>query len=246
MPPVAADNYGGIHLPVDPPKTLPDSVTDPFLEVTLDYLRAILNAKMQKAWDVVAPGGTPVVKTVNANDPEEVDFNTKYLPALYCWRAGSSDQRMPDHLAEDYWVLHDTVCLFWIMPMARQAFRAFREQMTAGVVKAVHAAIELGRDPVWVRQGDTDPQAKLYGSVYQVHAGTVAVSLVKWEDRVMKIDMGQGAEPGLYPACLMTLEVEELFQENLDKPIFAPLGAGGLDLTLTEATGTLVTGHRII
>lgn len=239
-----SDTYGGISFPVAR-RGVNTSVADPLLDVTLDYFRAVLNAKLKDAWQSVAPGTLPV-NTVSANDPEQVDFNIKNLPTLYAWRSGGGDSA-PERIAEDIFFVRDQVMLFWIFPPARQAFRTFRETITAGAVKVIHAAIEQGRDPAWKVRGDTDSLMPLHGSVFPRYAGWSEMRLSKWDDRMMNVTMVDGSPTKSYPALHLILDVVEEFNEDITKPQYAPLGTGsGLDHTNYDPTGTLIVNERIL
>lgn len=244
-----ADTFGAITLPAalditgDPDH---DNASDPLLDFALLYFQAILNTKLGGLWRSIAPD-QPMVRTVNANDPEEIDFNLKDLPCLYAWRAGSGDAG-PDRAAEDIFFMRDQVMLFWVPQPARQAFRSFREQITAGISKALFAAIELGRDPCWVLKGDPDPLAATYGSVFPRFAGWSEMRMGKWQDRVMTVQMDEDAPPKKFPALYCVLDIVEVFQEDITKAIYPPLGGdpydAGLSVTLYDPTGTLIVDER--
>jgi hypothetical protein len=228
-PPI--DRYGAITLPISPTTGKPDeSISDPLIDISLQYFQALINHYGGEAWKKVAPGSLPV-KTVEANDPEEVEFNERNLPCLFMWRAGgegsgdSGASAGTDWMAEDVRVMRDKIMVFWVFPPARQAFRGFREQFEAGLSKILHVAVEMGRDPAWIVGDDPDPKAKYYGSVYPRYAGWLSMSMSRWQDKVLTISMPNGAEKR-YPAMLVTLDVAEEFKPDLLVHGYHP---GGLD-----------------
>lgn len=238
-----SDTYGGISFPVAR-RGVDASVSDPLLDVTLEYFQAVLNDKLKAAWQSVAPGTLPV-KTISANDPEEVDFNIKNLPTLYAWRSGGGDAPA-EQIAEDIFFMRDQIQLFWVFPPARQAFRAFREQISAGAAKIIHAAIEQGRDPAWKVRGDTDTLAVSQGSVFARYAGWSEMRFKKWDDRMMNVEMADGSPKKSYPAMHMSLDVVEEFIEDITKPQYANLATGGLDHINYDPSGTLIVNERIL
>lgn len=238
-----ADRYGAINFPIAR-RGVDSSVADPLLDYTLEYFQAVLNAQASAAWQSVAPGTRPV-HTISANDPEQVDFNIKNLPTLYAWRGGGGEQP-PEQISEDIFFMRDQIQLFWVFPPTRQAFRSFREQISAGASKIIHTAIEQGRNPAWIVRGDTDSMAARHGSVFARYAGYSEMRFAKWTDQMMVIQMASG-EPKSYPAMHAILEVVEEFTEDINKPQYDALNTGhGLDHTNYDPTGTLIVNERIL
>jgi len=235
------DTFGAAPLPFDPPNgdaAGPDeSVSDPLIDTTLAFFQAVINDAGAAAWQKVSPGAA-LVANVRTNDPEEIVFNEKDLPCLYLCRTGGDG---PEWLAEDYLVSHDTLRLFWVFPPARQSFQAFRSQILNGITKALAAAVHLNRHPAWVDPGDTDPQAKTYGSVFSDRAGWIDFELGKWSSKAIRIDMANGPAR-TYPALQMEMRVTEWFRQDLAK--FALLA--GADTKTTTSDGEIVNAHTII
>lgn len=217
-----ADTYGPITLPIDPPENQDESVSDPLLDISLEFFQAFINFYGGAAWRKVAPSNnSKPVANIFASDPEDVIFNEKDLPALYMWRVGSGGNgdggsTGTDWLSEDIRLIRDQLMLFWVFPPARQRFRGFREQFEAGAAKMLHVAIEMGQDPCWVKDGDPDPLRHTYGSVFPRLAGWQSMVMSKWQDRAMKVDMGNG-QTRTYPAMLTTIEVAEQYTFDITK-----------------------------
>jgi hypothetical protein len=239
-----ADTYGLVTLPIAPatigPDGLPsDSVSDKLIDVTLDFFQHYINRYATDAWQSVMPNSLPVA-FVSINDPEEAEeFNERQLPCLFAWRAGTGDQA-PDHLAEDIWLMRDTIDLLWVFPPARQKFSAFRGQIVSGLSKLLHVAIEQGQDPSWVYPGDPDPRSTAEGSVFPRIAGWVEMNLSKWSSKALVVPITANDER--HYSCLgASLDVVEEFDYDVTR-----FGANSLDQKIYDATNTLLVDRRII
>lgn len=242
------DRFGAITLPVEIPQGK-EPVSDRFLFYALDYFKAFVNAKGARAWNAVQPGQLPI-KTTFAHDPEQVAFNTSDLPALFMWRDESgaaggafSPASAFEWIAEDYLIANDTVRILWCFPIAEQSIRRIREPILNGLVKAMAVAFEIGRDPSWRVPGDTDGQAATYGSLFVHWAGCMFLAMSRWQRRALVIHTSEGTTK-TYETMEARLSLQELMTE--DPTRYPAMGAGSLDLQLSDSTNTLLVDERIL
>jgi hypothetical protein len=150
--------FGPLVLPVTTGATM-TQFGDPSLDLLGDFLKAAVNDSASNAWGALMPG-VPACREVFLNDPEELDFNEKYLPSLFVWRArGFSEQ-----IADDYLDDHGTIFGLWIFPTASQAMQGKRGAFINAIWKSILAAVFRERTPGWTVAGDTDPRAATEGS----------------------------------------------------------------------------------
>ena len=149
-----ADTYGALEEPVPVPAD-GEPVSDPALQVFLDFAAAILNAKLGDAWRAIA-GDLPPVKFTYANDPEREYVKDQTFPALFGYRKPGPP---PYNLAEDYRVTEDIFVLIWALPSTPQFRQRLRSPAVNGFGKMLDRSIERGREPVYAKDGDTDPRA---------------------------------------------------------------------------------------
>lgn len=222
-----SDTFGAITLPGTPPAPGDDSVGDPLLARLSDFLAAVINAEGAEEWEALAPGSKPV-KSVFTHNPNEFDFNEKYLPALFLDRVSGDDW---EWFAEDYDISHDTLRLLWIFPNATQDKRRARSGFINRVVKECIHAIELGRHPAYVLDTDQDPAAATLGTNIYNAASIFAIDWAGYstEPTVIKTS----AEPRRYVCVNAKLKLQE--RRILDPDSFP--AASGLDVTITTPDG---------
>ena len=138
-----ADTYGLLALPA-PVQVPPAVCTDPGLEILLDWFRTLLNANLQTAWNVYAPG-EPIVRKWHARDPAPADFAAGQLPALFCWRDTQSSDQVADDVVQDT----SSLVLLWVYPPTDQFKQAVRMAVQNGLSKSLSRAVFFGRDPSW-------------------------------------------------------------------------------------------------
>lgn len=151
--------FGALEL--DPVPVL-EPAGDIVINVIGQYLQAVLNAKLSEAWAPLS-GGSPIVRTLQFNNPEDNTFSYKDLPALYVFR-DKSDNEKPERVADDLWQDTMRVIVYWIADPVRQQFRAERAPFANAVRVVIKDAIFQERDPSWKKDGETDAYAMLRGS----------------------------------------------------------------------------------
>jgi hypothetical protein len=203
-----ADTFGALELPAQIP-TASDTVTDPALDVIGEFSAAVLNfyAGDAWAWAAVAVDSTPFVKTVNTHNPEDVEFNSRDLPALFLWRSRGITER----LADDWLIARDNVTLLWVPRPEAQKKRARRSPIFNAFEKFLAPAFENGRDPAWIKAGDTDPFAASRGSSFLDWAGLFRAPTeqpIQVTNTKLVIQM-EGSEPRTYDAVTLQMELAE-------------------------------------
>jgi hypothetical protein len=158
-----ADRYGALELDV-PLAAEGEAAGDPALTVIANYLKAVINACATTAWRQIAPelgkaGKDSPVNSVFTHDPEEAKFTEKSLPALYVFR---SQGGITQDDGEDYRIVRSTVTCWWIYRPTTQNKTALRASFANAIAKVIDDAIDTGRHPAYVRDGDTDPRAPSY------------------------------------------------------------------------------------
>ena len=205
------DTFGGIEIPVQVPggdaADPTDAPGDPLLDVSLDFFKSLLNRYLGSAWGKITPG-TPPVKTVKANDPD-TDFKTQDLPTLYLWRSGGEKS---EWYAEDILLQRDNLTLYWVFPIARMEFRAFRSTIMAASEKIIAQAVHRNRDPAWVFPDDPDPNSQARGSVFSKQAGWFEFHIGKWTQTAYARDVAD-AKPE-FMALQMQIAIAEEYRED--------------------------------
>lgn len=250
-----AGELGAIRLPV----AAADPFPDPALDVLGAYLAAYLRTYAGAAWLSLAPG-EPIVKHVHkGHDPQEHDFTSGGLPALYLFREGSA--RDPVQLAEDFRVHADNVRVFWVLPPGQQFRSAKFSRAVPLLAKLLDKAIDEGRDPCWVQTDDPDPTAADEGSVVIRHAGLRSMMGGRWRRTNLLIKVTSSERDGDfrdgYP-CLETQivieeEAKQLFGRDPLHPERGDFGsadtlAGPAELvaTITHPDGTVIVEARFL
>ena len=236
-----SDTYGPIPIPLPPPT---DGVasTDPSLQYTLDYLKAFLNTDQNAtaAWQVTGmfPGKPPVVGT-HVFDPEEVEFKTTDLPALFAWRSDG----VFEQLADDYRIDTDIVHLVWVYPLStQQMMGAGLHAFANGLVKAIDTAIDRGRTPGWIYPKDPDPMAPVYGSLLGSWQDDWQFWVNSWKRRLVTLRARDGSVTNTYPAIELTCKLSEnhIYDITRDPPYDVPDDKGPL-ITITDGDSGRLT-----
>lgn len=151
-----SDTFGNLALPTEPPAP-EQPAGDPALVRLLAFTRAAISASCESAWAAVATSREPVVRTAHAYDPESVHFAEKDLPALFGFRPRQTFATEGAPL--DFLTSSSSVSLLWIPAPTTQLRDTLRATIVNAIAKAVAVALQRGRIPSWVDDGDTDPKA---------------------------------------------------------------------------------------
>jgi hypothetical protein len=207
----APERFGALDFPV--PQDAP--LGDPSLAVVLAFAEAILNARMGAAWlkGGRAAGDKPVRSTY-PHDPTDLAFNNNTLPALFAWRESGQVER----IASDYVVDRSMLILCWVFPMAQEGIQQKRNPLVNAAAKLICQGLMRGRDPAWVKAGDTSPRAPTDGSLVWKFAGFWRCGDTKWRVAPVKIE---GDDPGIWRGLMVEVPIQERL---VDRP--APLLAG--------------------
>ncbi len=241
-----ADTFGALQLPVPEPATKAESF-DPFLQYSLSYFQAVVNAKATDAWQKRVKGSAvqQPIHTVHDYDPAELSFVERDLPALYMWR---SKGRETEWMASDILVAKTDISVLWIMPAIDQEKQKSRVQFVNDIHKLIASAVELGRDPSWILDGDTDPQAATYGSVYPRWAGISELTLGDWKQKLFVVVDEETKTHYTFHALDLTMHLEEVLTRDIEvlvsgSPLFP---VSKVDVTQTTEDGQVVTDHQIL
>lgn len=230
-----AHKFGALALPIPAPAT-GASVSDTALDILGAYLKAVLLNYGDTAWTTRAPGET-LVRSLRLHDPNDQDFNSNDLPALYLWRSAGIIRRK----AEEYLVDEATLDLAWVGPPSTQSKGADRAPFINGLIKTLATAIELGRHSSWVLAGDPDTTAALRGSVVLRHAGLDRMFLsgpITKSPAVVTIREVQRT----YPGFTAQIRIDESLV--IDPNAFPDTGASSLDIKITTQDGLRTVVQR--
>lgn len=207
----APERFGALDFPV--PQDAP--LGDPSLAIVLAFAEAILNARMGAAWlkGGRAAGDKPVRSTY-PHDPTDLAFNNNTLPALFAWRESGQVER----IASDYVVDRSMLILCWVFPMAQDGIQQKRNPLVNAAAKLICQGLMRGRDPAWVKAGDTSPRAPTDGSLVWKFAGFWRCGDTRWRVAPVKIE---GDDPGIWRGLMVEVPIQERL---VDRP--APLLAG--------------------
>lgn len=228
-----SDLFGLLEFPAPVPAT-DAALTDPALDLLLDFCKTVLNADLGDAWAAVAPADPLPVAFVFNHDPDLEDFNTNELPALYLWRADDigSVARMSQDLVSDDAGFHG----LWVPPPATYENRRARAGMMNGLRKSLKAAIGQGRHPAWVVAGDTYYQPEDYGSVLLHHTNFARARFGQTRAHKLVIADPDGQGKTSFDCIFFTIETLETFTKDTSPAV---AGAGYSDLAAAESTTTL-------
>lgn len=156
-----AHRFGAMPIPAAAPAAN-ETLTDPGLDVLVDYFATVLTNYLSTAWSSVAPAETLIRKKFT-HDPAD-SFVTHDLPALYLWR----EKDAPSRVADDLEQTQGHLMLMWVYPPTGDIEKvARRSSFINGFAKTIHRAVFKERDPSWIHADDVtsaDPAAAMYGS----------------------------------------------------------------------------------
>jgi len=198
----APTQFGALPLPAPAPAA-DEAGGDPSLDTLLAFASAVIVARCGTLWSSIAPASTSVVQLTRAHNPGELVVTEKQFPGLWAWRTRGDFER----IADDFDTEVAALSLLWIFPPAQQANQRVRTPAVNAVGKALNAAINRGRDPAWVKAGDTEPQAARNGSFLWKQAGWFALEKVGWKLQDLVID--KGGESATYPGVQWEITVRE-------------------------------------
>lgn len=215
------DQFGALELPSS-------AELDPALDALSAFFAAVIVADLADVWDDVGTGRSVAIQRFT-HDPERGEFNDRDLPALFLWRKSSSEE--PVRLADDYELDRVRVAGLWIFPPAVQHKQVTRTKIFNGVTKSLRRACRQLRNPAWVADDDTDPEAATRGS----HVLAIAeIAQLRFrgsstEPPVM-IEIAD-SHPLRYPAVHFAIEIDEILAE--DAASYAGGTSGEAALTAT-------------
>lgn len=170
-----ADRYGAI--PLDIPAVEDrhaEACGDPALRVVADFLAAVINARATTAWQSIATlNGKPrkdrPVNAAYTDDPVNTTFTEKDLPALFVFRSQGGPS---EDMAADYRVARSTWTVWWMMRKTTDEKKAVRAPFLNAIGKIIDAALDTGRHPAYVQEGDDDP----YAPSHEADAAAIATA----------------------------------------------------------------------
>lgn len=205
---MSTDLFGLLSLPAAVPATTADAVTDPALNMVLDFMKSVINADLGDAWEAVAPTDPEPVAHVFTHNPDLESFSDNDTPALYAWRG---DDNGTFRFSQDYVGDDGTISCLWVPPPADQESRKQREPFRNGLKKSLRAAFAQGRHPAWVLAGDTYYEPEIYGSVLLYHAKFAKLRLGSFRSHTLILESEDRGGPRSTFECLFfTLEALEL------------------------------------
>lgn len=206
----APSQFGALPLPV-PVAASGETVSDPGLDVLLAFAAAVINARCGAAYADIAPNtttGTTAVNVTRAHNPGELVVTEKQFPGLWAWRTRGTFETM----AEDYDTEISNLTLLWIFPPAQAENQRLRGPIVNGIAKSLAASVMRGRDPAWIKSGDTEPQAAWNGSFLWAWAGWFALEgKPTWKTQDLVVEKGGAGreDRSTYPAVQWELTIRE-------------------------------------
>ncbi len=190
-----ADRYGTI--PLDVPEVddgREEPCGDPALKVVADFLRAVINARAGAAWRSIATllGKEYKDQPVNAAywaDPVNTKFAEKGLPALFVFRSQGGTF---EDAAADYRTARSTWTVWWILRQTTDHKAAVRAAFANAIGKIIDAALDAGRHPAYVQEGDQDP----YAASHEADAAAIATAFASSTDVVTLLGADLDGEVG--------------------------------------------------
>lgn len=202
-----AHSYGSIALPVAAPG-VGEAAGDPALTKLGAFLKAIINAYGQTAWDSVG-ATTTLAAHVFEWDPKRGVFHDRELPAIYLWRESLPGER----IADGYDVTRDQITVLWVPEPIPQERGILRQPFEQAIYKAVRAAIYREAHPSWVDATDAYAHKATFGSNILTACGFSALKVVRGNMASVVREIEHG-KPQEYPALQITLEATEHFAED--------------------------------
>jgi hypothetical protein len=237
------DSYGAVSLPL-PAVTLGSAAGDVLLSSLASFLKACLNYYANDAWQDIAPARGDCVRSTQTNDPADSTFNAADLPALYVWRDARGTTF--EQLADDIEVCNSQIRIVWVPPPGVQMNRSEWAPFLHQVAKVIDYALWNERDPAWVHEGDTDPDAVTRGSHWMRIAGLFYSPnpVMRVEIVPIQIAMADGSQGRSYQGVHCIIETTE--ELDASAPLrfekFPPL----MTATLSDEDGATiqtVDGH---
>lgn len=194
---MSTDLFGLLPMPAVAPDE-GKAVTDPALDLILDFMKSVINADLGDAWAAVCPTDPAPVAHVFNHNPDLESFNGDETPALYAWRNDDSGGQF--RYSQDFVADEGGICVLWVPPPAEQEDRRAREGIRNGLKKCLRRAFAQGRHPAWVVDGDDYYEPEFYGSVLLHH-----------------VKMGKCRLSGQFRAHTLTIEGEtDKFKQSYD------------------------------
>lgn len=213
-----SDLFGLLPLPAP----VPDegaALTDPALDIMLDFIRAVLNAELGNAWRAVVPTDPIPVAYVFNHAPSAESFNMDEVPALYGWRPDDSDTA--HRYSQD--LVADTAGMqfLWVPPALPQEQERYVHAVVNGIKKSLKLALAQGRHPAWVLAGDTYYDPEEYGSVLFRYAKLASARLGAVKQQPLNIESADRSFRKTYDSILFGVTALEFSSKDLS--VEAPL-----------------------
>jgi len=178
-----ADTLGNVQIPA----SASDSpLGDPTLGILLQFFKAALTASLTNVWAVACPN-VPVVKTIDARDPEDLSLTTTELPGLFLDRDGYDPIVWQ---SADYNFVPSRLRLWWVLPRLELKWRRQRSNIVhAATAGLLFANYWTGRVPGLVFPGDDDPVAATKGSLFTKFAKLWSINFGKSGPDKLKLDV---------------------------------------------------------
>jgi len=242
------DLFGAQALPitasVGAATTVTVSAADPLLSYLASYLKTAANARLGAAWAALAPNAGPVpVAQAFEHDPEQWEFNDKYLPALFLFRNGDAGGAV-EQLASDWLVTNESISLLWVLPSGPQEKLAVRGRFVSKLFHLFLALVNANRDKAWLVNGDAEALALQEGSSLATFGKFMRLRQTRGAVRKpFSIQMRDGGKPmGPYPAYEAIYEVRERFvADTANNPLL-----DGIDGTIHTTDQGFLDGGKVL
>jgi hypothetical protein len=206
-----SDMFGLLPLPAPAPAE-GAALTDPGLDMVLEFMRAVLNSELGSAWASRAPTDSRPVSYVFNHPPQGEVFNLDETPALYAWR---TDDSGAGRYSQDLDADEGGITVLWVPPALPQEDQALIEAFRNGVKKVLKSAFAQGRHPAWKIPGDTYYQPEDYGSVLLKHARFSRIRLGPFRTHQLTVESADRSFRRAFDSFLFQLETLEFMQRDL-------------------------------